>query len=699
MNDANTPWRLAASHASATYEGEAPPRRRTLREALDFRLDEILTAAAGPMSRSPEDIAWIQQASMTVYAHRERLVDEAERRLTAVIKKIVASPDGDSGNTSRPGGGDEMADDVASDLAGIIGSIPWPAGTIDFADGPDFRLAYLETEFLCGFAEPAVRPNRPAYLRTVGGGTALSVAGRLLLAAYSWQSIPEDKRDLSLRIALRRLDRHALKDAAPGNPGGYERRTVVDDAPIFDSTLARIGHLYLQHLSPEALARRAALQVLTDVNMTGDATAARELERAVLDRMTLHPLPTFDAAMGIGDDVNGVYPLDEKLAVILEGVGDGGRALASEVRTTASAQPDVPRFRKGLRWVLGEEPMRVPRLLAKALWVDVVKGLIGRLTHSHPALARVVHTDVIGLLRPGRTYRDGFILDEDGRQQTIFRRSVALNVPAVEMGAIPRLLSKGVELLGSKQAHSIVRHFVFEGHRRLMAGEPDARVLRFTGGWSALASDASVNHGEDARAIVIALAHAPHELPDGAHGNLLSYTWKPHAPGRPALLSVVLGDMLLPHYVYAIAGKTRSRAEARHLVPVVDFPPLHGRPNEHGAQLTLQMTFMARLRAGAVELANTGTVRIPDSEMAEMARDSGLPAKLLPEVLARWEEGKGDKPPFIVRNGDRYTLAPAFAVALDFMAAAGRASIAASKAGKLSAARVPGQRRPRRTAP
>lgn len=687
---------LAISHASATYEGEAPPRRRTLREALDHRLDVILTAAGEPMNRSPEDIAWIQQACMTVYAHRERLIDEAERRLTAVIKKIVASPDDDS---SRPGGGDEMADDVASDLASVIGSIPWPAGTIDFADGPDFRLAYLETEFLGGFAEPAVRPNRPAYLRTVGGGTALSIAGRLLLAAHSWQSIPEDKRDLSLRIALRRLDRHALKDAAPGNPGGYERRTVVDDAPIFDSTLARIGHLYLQHLSPGALARRAALQVLNDDKETGDATvAARELERAVLDRMTIHPLPTFDAAMGIGDDVNGVYPLDEKLAVILEGVGDAGREYAEGVRE-ASAQPNIPRLHKGMRWVLGEEPMRVPRVLARALWTDVVKGLIGRLTHSHPALARVVHTDVISLLRPGRTYQDGFIIDEDGRQQTIFRRSEALNVPAVEMSAIPRLLSKGVELLGSKQAHGIVRHFVFEGHRRYMAGEPDARVLRFTGGWSALASDASVEHGKDARAIVIALAHAPHALPDGAHGNLLSYTWKPHAPGRPALLSVVLGDMLLPHYVYAIAGKTRSRVEARHLVPVVDFPPLYGRPNEHGAQLTLQMTLMARLRASAVELANTGAVRIPDSEMQEMARDAGLPAKLLPKVLARWEEGTDSSPPFIVRNGDRYTLAPAFAVALDFMAAAGRASIAASKAGKLSAARVPGQRRPRRTAP
>jgi hypothetical protein len=279
----------------------------------------------------------------------------------------------------------------------------------------------------------------------------------------------------------------------------------------------------------------------------------------------------------------------------------------------------------------------------------------------------------------------------------LFTQSQALDVPTVEMGALPRLLRRGLELFGSIQAHRIVRHVVVEGHRRAITGEADPRVLRYQGGWSTLAAQANVTEADDARAIVVALAHAAHEMTDGTHGNLLAYTARRGAPGRPGLVSLTLGDMLLPHFVHSLdASKARTPTENRRLVPIVDFAGFVGRNNDHAAQATLQMMFMARLRDAAAELAETGTVRITDAEFAVIAHDAALTPTLLPKVIDRWTRDGDDAPAFMVKTGDRYTLAPHFAPALAFLEAAGQMSLARSKAGKLSAAR---KGKPRRKKP
>ena len=345
-------------------------------------------------------------------------------------------------------------------------------------------------------------------------------------------------------------------------------------------------------------------------------------------------------------------------------------------------------------------PLRRPRGRAKNLWPEVREQLEQdkakqqRLESTHPALVYLVHIDVVGILRPGLSIRDDYVVDTDGRQRMMFTQSQALDVPTVEMGALPRLLSRGLELFGSIQTHRIVRHVIKEGHRRAITGEADPRVLRYQGGWSALATQANVTEADSARAIVVALAHAAHEMTDGTHGNLLAYTARRGAPGRPGLVSLTLGDMLLPHFVHSLnQSKARTPTENRRLVPIVDFAGFVGRNNDHAAQATLQMMFMARLRDAAAELAATGTVRITDVEFAALAHDAGLIPGLLPRVIDRWTHHGGDAPAFMVKEGDRYTLAPHFAPALAFLEAAGRISLERSKAGKLSAARKGKQRR------
>jgi hypothetical protein len=465
-----------------------------------------------------------------------------------------------------------------------------------------------------------------------------------------------------------------------------------------------VAWFLVEAMRPASLASLAATILLDAAKVSGDAVA---LDDTALVKLTaeveraLGYVPTTSAP----PVVDGLHPHDEALAKQLESIGAEGRAGAAKLRKA----PD----KSAARWapyvhaamvtvdVSGEKPeARFPRAyppskplhaakyLAQALWLDVVRPKLDRLSSSHAALARVVHVDVIGLLRPGLSVRDNHIVDTDGRQRMLWTQSQALDVPTVEMGALPKLLKRGIEKLGSIQAHRIVRHVVVEGHRRVITGEADPRVLRYQGGWSGFAQQANVTEPEDAREIVFALAHAVHELPDGAHGNLLLYTVRRGTKGNPGSITITLGDMLLPHFVHSIdQSKGRAATEHRQLVPIVDFAGFVGRNNGHAAQATLQMMLVARLRTAAAELAETGAVTIRDSELLDLAAEAGLSRDLLPKVIDRWTCDGDDAPAFLVKQGDRYTLAEHFRPALDFLVDAGQQSIARSKAGKASVAR------------
>ena len=449
--------------------------------------------------------------------------------------------------------------------------------------------------------------------------------------------------------------------------------------------------------------RLVALDEIEKMRREGNAlasadVAALELRKAIEEHLgsarNACGLPlTVEDLDAVGEE-GGRYALDERLAVHIEGLQlenkDAAARVAKQIRENSGKQSNP-----ATRWV---DPRRACTVLAVALWGGKVAPRLEREKKKPAALARVVTVNVIDMLRPGQAYKDGYAIDVDGKQGTIFRRSEALNVPTVEMGALATLLKKGVGLLGSIQAHRVVRTLVTLGHRQVIAGNPDARNLRFVGGWSALAKEAGVSESEDARAIIVALAHGAFPVPGGGAddlANLLTYTPRPHAPGRPALLSVTLGDMLLPHYVHSITGKTRTASESRQLIPIVDFAGFVGRRNDHAAQAALQMRVILHMRTHAVELAKTGMVRITAAAMAEMAEAAEVSPALLPKVLDRWVRDGDDAPAFLVRDGDQYTLAETHTAALALMVEAGNESLRSSRAGVLSANRKHGPRKRR----
>lgn len=144
-----------------------------------------------------------------------------------------------------------------------------------------------------------------------------------------------------------------------------EVNAIVDrsDAKGCDPLTVRlVAWLFLDETAPERIAVTAARDALTREKGAIHADAERELSRAVADWLPRAPSPMVSV-----DVVDGVHPLDEALAALLEGMGGKGPDLARSVRDTAKRTPED----RAARWRLYADPLRVPRMLALCLWDGV----------------------------------------------------------------------------------------------------------------------------------------------------------------------------------------------------------------------------------------------------------------------------------------------------------------------------------------
>jgi hypothetical protein len=135
--------------------------------------------------------------------------------------------------------------------------------------------------------------------------------------------------------------------------------------------------------------------------------------------------------------------------------------------------------------------------------------------------------------------------------------------------------------------------------------------------------------------------------------------------------------LVRPHYGMA-------ELDSPWRVPVVQLAPMVGRHNEHAAQASLQERLMVELVDRRVELIKYGGAKIIDQEWRRMAEEVGLPYKMLPALLERWQHTAEDGEAFLEKNGDHYLLATTkpYRAAREFLIEAGRRSLAAKESGK-----------------
>ena len=402
---------------------------------------------------------------------------------------------------------------------------------------------------------------------------------------------------------------------------------------------------------------------------------------------------------------NGILFADELFAQHLERIGAKGRAAAEKnvrakarARMRAHARAPQP----GALWSLWNDPARAEslgapwiELLAYVLWLDVVGPTVTRERKNPPALVMPVHEDVARIHSRARRLEE-----RSGQRALVFDdHDPIIITPTIADEAVNALVARGVGLLGSITAHRALRWELYEGHSRAQRGEADARVLRVDGGWSTFAADMlglkKKGSAEDLRAIVHAQASVVMKLPSGSTGNMLALRETPQRGRTRGSIEIVLGTMLLPHFVYELNELGgREASEARRLVPVVDLPPMVGRQNDHGQQATLSMLVVRELRARARELATGEGASIDLDRWAALAQQAGLPRGLLERVRDRWVQDGDDGPAFLEQTAPgRYTLGGAHALARVFLEASGRIELEASEAGKRSVAAREAKRR------
>lgn len=343
-----------------------------------------------------------------------------------------------------------------------------------------------------------------------------------------------------------------------------------------------------------------------------------------------------------------------------------------------------------------KQPLFFHKIVAAIVWKDWVKKRIELLIKKPPALPLLTYDSVRKPMKKGTTYdkKNNQLIDMNGNPITSIGRDIPLDVPSMELSTIKTIIAKGnIRILSTINAHRLLRWEVSTITRQFIEGNPDARAIRIDGGFSELAKLIGAGTGKKAaeqiREIIVWQAHSIFQGQDKSLGNMLSYRISPNGYKKRSQLSLILGDMMLPHYVFELLGIARSKREARKLIPIVDIPPLIGRPADQGPQANFQMEMMVKFRTHAQEFLEFGGVYISEQELRYLANESGLPLTILQKVMDRWTQDGIDAPAFLkIIEPDRYSLGSAHSIAQDFIMSAGKkekmGTIAAKKGRKRS---------------
>ncbi len=388
---------------------------------------------------------------------------------------------------------------------------------------------------------------------------------------------------------------------------------------------------------------------------------------------------------------SGLFELDDRLLNYLKtfNKNEGIKKLINELSSINSNDKSVLLSRIRL-WQL---PLFMYRCVAEAVWLDRVKQRIEILHKKPPALTYLVNEQVHKPMRSGTKFdpEAGKIIDRRGQELALINMDESTKIlPSMNIEMIQRILRpENIKVLSTINAHRLFRWEVLTVTRQFVEGMIDARALKVYGGYQELAVQLGIGNNrraaEQLRDIIVWQAAPRFYQPNGRYGNMLSFDYTPSGHGRQAVLQLVLGNMMLPHYVYELLNMPEACVSDRRLIPIVDMPPLIGRSNDQGAQPSFQIEILVEMRKGAKEFAQNGCVFIHQNKLAELAEKAGLSKRIFLKVIDRWLQDGNDAPAFLkMLEKDHYALGNHYKQAQDFIIEAGKKEMNMSKAGKKS---------------
>jgi hypothetical protein len=286
------------------------------------------------------------------------------------------------------------------------------------------------------------------------------------------------------------------------------------------------------------------------------------------------------------------------------------------------------------------------------------------------------HIDVAKIY--ASTYKPEEVKLSDDFSQVLRNGEVIASVPSLPKNELA-LLQKGLHQVGSLTFRRAVNYLVRACWERHQQGEARPERITFQGieQFAQLIGQPDNAHS---KAIKLALLQGQCfwlEWPGGFIGGLWMSYYQRAWTGRKAFLEIELSRVLRPHY-------GMSELDSPWRVPVVQLAPMVGRHNEHAAQASLQERLMVEMVERRVELIKYGGARIIDQDWRRMADEVGLPEKMLPALLERWQHTAEDGEAFLEKKGELYLLANTlpYRAAREFLLEAGRRSLAAKESGK-----------------
>jgi hypothetical protein len=456
--------------------------------------------------------------------------------------------------------------------------------------------------------------------------------------------------------------------------------------------LETIAPLAVKLESEEALQSYVAEHASNATVLGNVSEHTRRRLGGLLDRVNAKP-----EVRATGEATELAKRFDRELELLLSRLGARSRKLRDAIRAGLRARGEA---RPWSLWQLNEAGRYEALVtLARALLMDEVLPELERQKRNTEALVMPIQETVTKLhSRSGKPRAGQRELEfEDGS-------TISFDHPLMDSESLD-MLRKGMTLLGSVDAHRLLRWEVVSGYRNWIEGRQSPHVLELQRGYGELAEKLGIRDKgapQRLRAILTAQRSCVFPLPGPgkATGNLIVLSEWAGSGRHAGRVRIELGSMLMPVFVHELGEHNNGRtlAQMQRLVPLIALPPFVGNERAHGPQATLSMLVTREMRVRAGELYREGGVHIDLPTWARLAAEAQLPrsslSQYLEPILTRWtrdateaEALAGDASPAFLRivDRDRYKLGANYESAHRFLVEAGEREVAGSQGGKASA--------------
>lgn len=303
--------------------------------------------------------------------------------------------------------------------------------------------------------------------------------------------------------------------------------------------------------------------------------------------------------------------------------------------------------------------------LVQAIYEDKIRKLFQFKKKESPSITSNVHNNFMRLTDPSNNYEQ---LNNGRINLNNQKEIIAYSMPCITE-ELTRVVLRGAGKLNTVTSHRLVRYFIIQGYENYINNSPDPRSLYFERGCTDIADALKLSGKQsisDISDILHALAYMEFNLVD-SRGNLLQLSKYRTRNNRMQGIQVVLGEPLMPRYVF-------SQSKKSLLIPILSDPPIVGPTQFHAKLFHLQMGVISTFSENSTTLYNTGAIYISDHQWSELCRKSEFKdTKYHKMIRDRWTQD-GDDCPKLLDEIDKniYTLGPAHEKALMSLKEQGR---------------------------